>query len=96
MKQKNIVIIIVLFFIFIVVWIGGSIYHSGVNSTISESTSRDIAPIDPVFDTKGIEKLKSRKKIIPSFDLESISPTPIVLPTLSPSPNASLGGRLLL
>lgn len=96
MKQKDILIIIILLFIVLSAWIGGSIYHSGVNSTISKSANKDIAPIDPVFDTKTIEKLKSRRKIIPSFDLESISPTPIALPALSPSPNASLGGKLLL
>lgn len=96
MKQKDILIIIILLFIVLSIWIGGSIYHSGVNSTISEGTSKDITPIDPVFDTKTIDKLKTRKKIVPSFDLESISPTPIALPALSPSPNASLGGKLLL
>lgn len=96
MKQKDILIILILFFILSLIWIGGSIYHSGVNSTISKNTSRDIAPIDPAFDTKTIDKLKSRKKIAPSFDLESVTPTPIVLPTLPPSANASQGGKLLL
>lgn len=96
MKQKDILIIIILLFIFALVWIGGSIYHSGVSSTISENTSKDISPIAPTFDTKTIDKLKSREKIIPSFDLGSVTPTPIVLPTLPLSPNASQGGKLLL
>ncbi len=96
MKQKDILIIIILLFIFVLVWIGGSIYHSGVNSTISENMSQDIAPIAPTFDTKAIDKLKSREKIVPSFDLERVTPTPIALPTLPPSPDASQGGKLLL
>lgn len=86
MKQKDILIIIILFFIFILVWIGGNIYHSGVASTISENTSQDIAPIAPTFDTKTIEKLKSREKIVPNFELGDAAP---------PSPNSSQGGQLL-
>lgn len=96
MKQKDILIIIILLFIFVLVWIGESIYYSGVSSTISENINKDIAPIAPTFDTKTIDMLKSREKIIPSFDLESITPTPITLPTLPPTPNASQGGKLLL
>lgn len=77
-------------------WIGGSIYHSSVTSTISENMSQDIAPIVPAFDIKTIDKLRERQKIIPSFDLGSATPSPVVLPTLPPSPDASLGGKLLL
>ena len=96
MKQKDILIIIILLFIFTLAWIGSSIYHSAVNSTISENVSQDIKPIDPTFDTKTVDKLKSRVKIAPSFELKSVAPTPIVLPTLPYSPNASQEGKLLL
>lgn len=97
MKRKDILIIIILLFIFILVWIGESIYHSAVSSTISETTSKDISPIAPSFDTKTIDKLKKRQKITPSFELETITPTPITLPTLKVSPqSASEGGKLLL
>lgn len=97
MKQKDILIIIFLLFIFILFWIGGNIYHSGVNSTISEDMSQDIAPITPNFDTKVLDKLKSREKIIPSFDLGSTTPAPAALPpALAPSLNASQEGKLLL
>lgn len=97
MKQKDILIIIVLLFIFVLAWIGGSIYHSAINSTISSTTSKDIFPITPSFDTKTIDKLKERQKIIPSFELGNTTPTPIALPTLKISPqNASGEGKLLL
>lgn len=97
MKQKDVLAIIILLFIFVLIWIGEGIYRSGTNSTISENTSRDIEPITPTFDTKTIDKLKSREKIVPSFDLGNVTPTPIALPTLKISPqNASEGGRLLL
>lgn len=97
MKQKDILTIVILLFIFVLVWIGESIYRSGASSTISETTSKDIAPIAPTFDTKTIDKLKERQKIIPSFELENIFPTPIVLPPLKNSPqNTSEGDKLLL
>jgi len=97
MKQKDVLIIVILLFIFVLVWIIESIYHSGASSTISESTNQDIVPINATFDTKTIDKLKSREKIVPVFELKSISPTPIALPTQIISPQkASEGGKLLL
>lgn len=97
MKQKDILVIIILLFIFALAWIGGGIYHSAVNSTISETTSKDILPIAPTFDTKTIDKLRERQKITPAFELENTTPTPITLPILKSSPqNASAGGKLLL
>ncbi len=97
MTQKDILIIIILLFIFTLAWIGGSIYHSAVSSTISETTSKDISPIAPVFDTKTIDKLNERQRITPSFELGNITPIPVALPTLKNSPqNASEEGKLLL
>jgi len=97
MKQKDALITIIILFIFTLVWIGFSIRHSAVSSTISEETSKDISPIAPTFDTKTIDKLKKRQKIIPSFELGNATPTPLVLPTLKISPeNASEEGKLLL
>ena len=96
MKQKDILIIIILLFIFTLSWIGSNIYHSAVNSTISEATSKDILPILSVFDTKTIEELKEREQITPVFELGSVSPTPIVMPTLEVTPKSASGGAKLL
>lgn len=96
MKQKDILIIIILLFIFVLAWTGESIYSSGTSSTISETTAKDIAPIAPTFDTKTIETLRQRQKIIPVYELGNIAPTPVVLPTLPASLNASQGGKLQL
>lgn len=97
MKQKDILIILVLLFIFVVVWIGGSIYHSIANSTISETTSEDISPITPTFDTKTVNNLKERQKINPSFEMQSIIPTPTTLPIEILYPQSpSEGGKLVL
>lgn len=81
MKQKDILIILVLLFIFVVAWIGGSIYHSIASSTISEATNEDISPIMPTFDTKTVNNLKERQKINPSFEMQGIIPTPTTLPS---------------
>jgi len=95
MKQKDILIIVILLFIFTFIWIGTSIYHSASSSTISETTSKDISPIKPNFDTKAIEKLKERKKINPSLELDIITPTPTSLPARLLSPrNASEEAKL--
>lgn len=97
MRQKDILIILILLFVFVVAWVGSSIYHNAVSSTISETTNQDISPIIPTFDTKTINKLKQRQKINPSFELGSITPTPTPIPSeiLSPQ-NSSEGGKLLL
>ena len=71
MKQKDILIIFILLFIVAIAWIGSTIYHSAVSSTITEAINQDIAPIEPSFDTKTINKLNEREKIIPSFELGS-------------------------
>jgi hypothetical protein len=95
MKQKDTLIIVILLFIFVLIWIGGSVYRSAVGSTISEDVSKEIAPIAPTFDTNVIEKLKTREKITPAFDIQGVSPTPIVLPILPYPQNASEEGELL-
>lgn len=97
MKQKDILIILILLFIFVIAWIGGNIYHSIVSSTISETTSQNISPIKPFFDTKTVNKLKLRQKIIPSFELGNIAPTPTPIPSeISSSKNSTQEGKLLL
>ena len=97
MKQKDILIILALLFILVIAWIGGNIYHSIVSSTISETTSQNIFPITPAFDTKTVNKLRERQKINPSFELQSITPIPTPIPSeiLAPK-NSSEGGKLLL
>lgn len=76
MKRKDIIIILILLFIGIAAWIGSNIYHSAINSTISETINQDILPIAPVFDTEVINKLKQRQEINPSFELEAITENP--------------------
>jgi hypothetical protein len=94
-KQKDTLIIVILLFIFVLIWIGEGIYRSTVNSTISQDVARAISPISPNFDTKTIEKLKTREKIEPIYATPSASPN-IAIPTLMPTsaPVASEEGTL--
>ena len=96
MKQKDVLIILILLFVFAVAWISTSIYHNSVSSTISENTSQDISPIAPNFDTNTINMLKQRRQIIPVFEVSitTPTPTPIVIPTSIVPREASPGGEL--
>lgn len=76
MKQKDVLIILALLFVFVAMWIGYSIYRNVTKSTISESINQNISPITSTFDSKTIDKLKQRQKINPSFEIENITPTP--------------------
>ena len=95
MKQKNTLIIVILLFIFVLIWIGQSVYESANTSTISESVGQEISPITPIFDIDTINKLKSREKITPSYDVQNVVPIPVISPTLPYLPNASGEGILL-
>lgn len=89
MKQNQLLLILVLLLIFVVVWIGGNVYYSLNKSTISETTSQEIAPIDPTFNIQIIDKLKEREIVNPDFELKNI-PTPSPSKTPISSPSSSL------
>lgn len=67
--QKDVLFLSISMFIVVVAWIAFSIYHSIVTTTITEDLQMQIVPIDPRFDTEIIEKLKSREKVIPLFEV---------------------------
>lgn len=77
MKQKNIVILLVLTFVTVVVWIGSNIYHIIVTSTVDEELQEQIIPINPNFDRVTIDKLKTRLNSEPLWEYRaSVSPIP--------------------
>ncbi len=101
MKQRDLLFLVISTFILIVAWIGFSIYHNLVSSTITGPVEEKILPINPTFDTKTIDTLKKRKNIEPIFQTKSNQATESAVvgaiggpsPTLSPSTNsANLGG----
>lgn len=79
MKQKDLLLLLVPFFLILAAWIIFNIYHSSVTSTISDSLNIQITPIDPSFDQAAIESIKNRDNIAPVYDLlntQVASPSP--------------------
>lgn len=97
MKRKDILFIFISTFIVVVAWIGFTLYHKWVTSTISEDLQMQIQPIEPNFDLATLQKLKVREKIIPLYEISNseqeatISATPPkgVIPTTSPITSSS-------
>jgi len=99
MKKNDILLILIPSFIFVLTWIGFSIYHNVVTSTISEPLSIQIEPITPTLDTITIDSLKNREKVSPIYELSvpvenvtipaSSSANPIVLEPVNPTGNAA-------
>lgn len=71
MKQKDLLLLLVPFFILVVAWIIFNIYHNSVASTISDTLNIQITPINPSFDTKAIEAIKKRDRIEPIYNLSN-------------------------
>lgn len=84
MKQKDILLLIISSFTLIVFWIAFNIYHSIVTSTIPETLSVQIAPINPTFDTKTIDALKQR------IQVDAIYNAPATQSAATPTPNPSI------
>ncbi len=71
MKQREVLLLVFSTFILIIAWIGFSIYHNLVSSTITKPVEEKIVPINPSFDTKTIDILKERRTIEPIFQTNS-------------------------
>lgn len=71
MKQRDVLFLVISTFVLIVAWIGFSIYHNLVSSTITGPVEEKIVPINPTFDTRTIDTLKERKSIEPIFQIDS-------------------------
>lgn len=84
MKRKDILLILIPSFLFVLAWTGFSIYHSFVNSTISESLDTQILPINPSFDTSTITSLKNRMHVDPIYE---ITPSTVTSATQGNSPD---------
>ncbi|HZQ30044.1 MAG TPA: hypothetical protein VFA93_03125 [Patescibacteria group bacterium] len=75
MKQKDILFLVIPFFVLVLVYIIFSVYHDSVTSTISENLDIQIIPIPPDFNQKIISDIKKRDQITPLYQ---ISPQPSV------------------
>lgn len=96
MKQKDLLLLLIPFFLMVIAWVIFNIYHSSVTSTISDTLNIQIAPINPTFDKKAIEAIKNRENIQPIYDLSNSSlATPRPTPTSSQTPEGSPSGATL-
>jgi hypothetical protein len=83
MKKNDILIILIPTFIFVLVWIGFSIYHSIIASTITDTVNMQITPINPNFDTKTIESLKNRQNVSHIFTASETIGAPTPTPAIT-------------
>ena len=102
MRRRDVLMILIPTFIFVVAWVLFSIYHNAKTSTISESVNAEIKQISPNFDTKTIDALKKRETVNPIYDISGLSSQTQVSPTIevplnssqSATQNATSGGLL--
>jgi len=109
MKRKDALIILIPSLIVVILWVMFSIYHNYINSTIPNDINMQISVINPDFDTKTINQLKSRTAVTPIYTIDANSPsseqitdlenapTPTVTPPKVSSPSARIatnGGTL--
>ena len=73
MKQRDILFLSISVFALIAFWIGFSINHSLVSSTVSAPVQENIIPIQPNFDMKAIDAIKKRQRVEPLYEAEATS-----------------------
>lgn len=89
--RKDILFLSVSMFIIVALWILFNVYHAWVTSTITDDLKIQIIPISPKFDLQTLDKLKTREKIEPVFELNNIvvenssTPSGELTPTLEES-----------
>lgn len=76
MKQKDILLLLIPFSLLVAVYIGLSIYHNIVTSTIPEALNIQITPISPDFDQRAIMNIKKREKVSPVFESGRVVASP--------------------
>lgn len=67
MKQREILLIVGSFFFLVLLYLGLSIYHNYITSTIPEELDIQITPISPTFDSKTITDLRKRTSVLPLY-----------------------------
>jgi hypothetical protein len=86
MKKNDILLILIPSFIFVLTWIGFSIYHNVITSTISVSLNEQITPITSTFDINTLNALKNRENISPLYSLSATSQNSPTAATSTASP----------
>lgn len=95
MKQRDLTIIAIFTFITVVAWIGLTLYHTNVTTTISGALQKKIEPIPSQFDTATIEMLKKdRIKLDVLTEIVASAAPTLVIPQQSGTQSATAGGSL--
>ena len=90
MKRKDLLLLLAPSLIVVVAWVIFNIYHSSIDSTISDTLNIQLSPITPNFDNKAIEEIRTRKVFSPAYEFSATSPAILnEIPAASPSPGAS-------
>ena len=85
--RKDILFLFISVFLVVFAWIGFSLHHRWVTSTIDEEIQLQLEPIDPTFDMQTIEELRSREDIAPLNDVDETAKS--LSPTIAPTPPLS-------
>lgn len=89
MNKNTLLLLSIATFITVVAWIGFNVYHNLTSSTISETESLEIAPLETTFNQQTIQSLSERQKVEPIFQLSSQQEEPTATQTglfISPTP----------
>lgn len=76
MKQKDILLLIIVFFVGALAYMIFTVLYNKYESTISEALAVQSAPINPNFDMKTFNSVKQRPQIDPLYSLPKAQPTP--------------------
>lgn len=71
MKQRDVLFLVIPFFMLVLIYIIFSVYHNSVTSTISENLNIQITPIAPDFNQKTISDIKKRGQVMPLYEFSS-------------------------
>lgn len=94
-KEKDILFISISTLITAVAWIGFNIYHVSVTSTVVQSLTEKIQPIDGKFDAQTIDSLKKREKIAPISEVsKATTPSGILQPAKEATKSATESGSV--
>jgi hypothetical protein len=73
MKTREIYILLISCFVLVIFWIGFSVYHNSITSTIPRKLNIQIIPINPNFDEKTISDIKTRPQITPVYENQTLT-----------------------
>ena len=81
MKQNEVLLFLGSACVVVLAWIAFTVVHNSLTSTISQTTTQAIIPIQPTFDTQTIAAMKKRLSVTPLYTISGPSQNSIVVTT---------------